>query len=722
MTAFAINPPYPFFAGIDGDPLDNGKVYVGVANLDPVANPVALFWDEALTIAASQPILTSGGYPVRNGSPSAFYTASGVVSMTVKDAVDVTVYTEAAVTNAIASLAGPDGSSLVGYTRSESGAVARTVQAVLRDTISVKDFGAVGDGAADDTAAFVAWIAALNAATTAVGGVVPSGSYRLNSATLAAAPLTITREVHIYSDDLATITMFGASVVTAMFKVTNTGAVFSGLNLVGNNQGTTYTNGSAIFFEQTALAASDMLNCRVADCRFDNFKTPFWVYFLSQSATRKISGYGVTGCRFTSRAGNSIDPTSIAMNASFICAYGEETVGGTVQEGLIADNLMDATYVKSGIQLFHGVRRTLVRGNVVQSAGVSGANDDKGAYAIWAYSDDGEATDNQIIDNVVLNARSIGIYIRGENERMAVIGNTVTVVPDVQNGTLPKGGICILAATDFVCANNTATLCSMDGFYFIPSATLPTKRALFSNNSAQGCGTVLGASGYGFGIRLVGANAVAPNVEVRGFTASECRQGIGVSLFDSGGFSDLVLSDFTILSAVTGSYGVFIFTNETLKNLPRAVIGGASKVKAVVAGIDAAGIVGKGVISGVDLVGPFTARAINIDNSTIAIGDGVTIRGQTFASGGFALGTAGQQGGIADSLRFIDCDDTALVAISGTDGGVNAPVFAATKNEFVKRLLPVRTAAVAPLVGAFYTVRGWRLVDTGWVECRELCA
>ena len=51
------------------------------------------------------------------------------------------------------------GSSLVGFQQAGAGAVARTVQGKLREVVSVKDFGAVGDGFADDTAAFNAAIA-----------------------------------------------------------------------------------------------------------------------------------------------------------------------------------------------------------------------------------------------------------------------------------------------------------------------------------------------------------------------------------------------------------------------------------------------------------------------------------------------------------------------------------------------------------------------------------
>lgn len=68
------------------------------------------------------------------------------------------------------------GASLIGYIQAGAGAVARALQDRLRDTISVKDFGAVGDGIANDTAA-------VRAALLVAAGkklVVPSGNYLLS--------------------------------------------------------------------------------------------------------------------------------------------------------------------------------------------------------------------------------------------------------------------------------------------------------------------------------------------------------------------------------------------------------------------------------------------------------------------------------------------------------------------------------------------------------------
>jgi hypothetical protein len=66
------------------------------------------------------------------------------------------------------------------FTQSGTGAVPRNTQDKLRETVSVKDFGALGDGVANDAPAFNAAIAAL----PATGGtiIVPdSAAYRLDS-------------------------------------------------------------------------------------------------------------------------------------------------------------------------------------------------------------------------------------------------------------------------------------------------------------------------------------------------------------------------------------------------------------------------------------------------------------------------------------------------------------------------------------------------------------
>lgn len=92
MSTIEVKPPYPAFAGADGQPLENGYIWIGMVNLSPQVNPIAVYWDAANTIAAPQPIRTLNGYPSRNGTPARFYVASDY-SIQVLDSKGSVVYT-----------------------------------------------------------------------------------------------------------------------------------------------------------------------------------------------------------------------------------------------------------------------------------------------------------------------------------------------------------------------------------------------------------------------------------------------------------------------------------------------------------------------------------------------------------------------------------------------------------------------------------------------------
>ena len=80
----------------------------------------------------------------------------------------------------------PNNAANVTYDPAGTGAVSRSVQAKLRDVVSVKDFGAVGDGVADDTAAIQS---ALNSGAKVI--LFPAGNYIFTTLTI---PLRVTLE------------------------------------------------------------------------------------------------------------------------------------------------------------------------------------------------------------------------------------------------------------------------------------------------------------------------------------------------------------------------------------------------------------------------------------------------------------------------------------------------------------------------------------------------
>ena len=178
MTALSVSSPYPIFTVVDGNPLEDGFIYIGATNLDPQSNPVAVFWDAALTIPAVQPIRTSGGYPVRSGTPARIY-VNGNCSITVRNKNGSFIYTAPSATDRFNSSVVIDVSaSSVAYQPSGVGTITNmTVEDKLREWVSVKDFGAIGDGATDDSSAIGD---AITAVITAGGGTLyfPAGKYK----------------------------------------------------------------------------------------------------------------------------------------------------------------------------------------------------------------------------------------------------------------------------------------------------------------------------------------------------------------------------------------------------------------------------------------------------------------------------------------------------------------------------------------------------------------
>jgi hypothetical protein len=99
-------------------------------------------------------------------------------------------------------------SSKLSFTQAGTGASARTVQARLRDIVSVKDFGAVGDGVTDDTAAIQAAI------TAATNVLVPPGTYGISS------QITSTGNLHLTIQGTLKPLSNAGSPGTALLKVT----------------------------------------------------------------------------------------------------------------------------------------------------------------------------------------------------------------------------------------------------------------------------------------------------------------------------------------------------------------------------------------------------------------------------------------------------------------------------------------------------------------------
>lgn len=172
----------------NGNPLTGGKIYIYAAG---TTTPQATYTTAAGTTAHTNPIILDAAGRVPSGE---IWLSAGIsYKFLLKDSNDLLIATYDNIT-------GINGTGItsnavnVTYDPASTGAVATTVQAKLRQTVSVKDFGAVGDGVANDTTAIQA---ALNSGAGAV--YFPSSTYKITNF------LTVPNNVMVYGDGWATL-------------------------------------------------------------------------------------------------------------------------------------------------------------------------------------------------------------------------------------------------------------------------------------------------------------------------------------------------------------------------------------------------------------------------------------------------------------------------------------------------------------------------------------
>lgn len=100
----SIEQPFPIFFDKVGKPLDSGYVYIGEYGKNPQTNPIQIFWDEALTQPAVQPIRTINGYYSRHGTPSRVFIQGLSCSITVRDKYQTVVYSDLKTSGKVAGL------------------------------------------------------------------------------------------------------------------------------------------------------------------------------------------------------------------------------------------------------------------------------------------------------------------------------------------------------------------------------------------------------------------------------------------------------------------------------------------------------------------------------------------------------------------------------------------------------------------------------------------
>jgi parallel beta-helix repeat protein len=230
MSALSIQVPFPVFQGRDGQPLENGYVWIGEPNLNPQTNPVVAYYDRALTIVAAQPLRTLNGFISRAGTPAQVYVSGANFSILVQDSKGSMVYNF------------PDGSG------------------VSADTVSVKDFGAVGDGVTNDTVA-------IQNALNAVG--VTGGALLLNEGTYLVTTLSIPANVTFYGNSWnAVIKSIPAGSVDFIVIDNASNTTIKGIAFdMSNNPGADGNGAVCIVLKSTSTPTN---NTTITRCKFTN--------------------------------------------------------------------------------------------------------------------------------------------------------------------------------------------------------------------------------------------------------------------------------------------------------------------------------------------------------------------------------------------------------------------------------------------------------------------
>lgn len=180
MAGTIVNNPVVQFFDNNGNPLAGGKITTYLSN---TTTPESTWQDEGLSVLNTNPIILNS-----RGEATIWLTPDIQYTFVLTDANDNSIQTVNDIYGGFQFINGIDATH-VSYTPAGTGAVATKVETKLRESVSVKDFGAVGDGSIDDTNALQA---AINAAVSRSKSLyLPTGTYKTTSGLSFGAPIRI---------------------------------------------------------------------------------------------------------------------------------------------------------------------------------------------------------------------------------------------------------------------------------------------------------------------------------------------------------------------------------------------------------------------------------------------------------------------------------------------------------------------------------------------------
>jgi len=342
-------------------------------------------------------------------------------------------------------IAASGGSALIGFLQSGTGATARTVQSKLRDVISIKDFGAVGDNSTDDTTAIQA---AINAAVAARKSLyIPA--HNVGAAYKTTAPLTVTGPLNIIGEHPDYCTIFATGVLANNYildinlsAATNNYFGLENVTLRSNNglpDGARLKNVSYLLWDNVQVyGVRDAYTIEGTICFSNTFRnvTAYQISRYGAYFKAFVGGghYKFDSCTFTGDVGFFVDSTSnitgmVIDSCNFEqCATVSMRVEGTVK-GLCIDgartegcNGNDFVFIPDGGQIISGLSIT----------GSFFSSDAAASYPIVLGGDTGSIRGFSFTGNHVENNTANFVLLNGEGESGLIAGNrfeTATCTP-----------------------------------------------------------------------------------------------------------------------------------------------------------------------------------------------------------------------------------------------------------------------------------------------------
>ena len=228
------------FSDNNGSPLSGGLLYTYAAG---TTTPQATYTSITGATAQTNPIVLDAAGRIQG---EVWLTQGQSYKFVLKTSTGITIgtYDNVPGANDISQLSASTGSSLIGYLPAGSGATATTVQAKLRQIVSVMDFGATGNGTTDDGAAIRAAIASL---PVDGGGVYfPNGTYKVTAASgdTSNTAIYVPSGVRIYgASEIGSKIIPGAN-DTVIFRVIGLNGGIENIQI--DNPSSTYSNVSGI--------------------------------------------------------------------------------------------------------------------------------------------------------------------------------------------------------------------------------------------------------------------------------------------------------------------------------------------------------------------------------------------------------------------------------------------------------------------------------------------